>query len=222
MIPWLSGATSGDLPHSGRLVLSLLIAAVLGWLVSVVYRATHRGTPVPSFCTTLVLLAILIAAVTQVIGDNVARAFSLVGTLSIVRFRTVVQDTRDISFVILSVAIGMALGAGDFWVAGATLGVVTVVAAVLAGKRSVVIAAETPYQLSLTVGLGNRAEDVVAAAFSEWVARSTVTSVSTASKGAALETVYELYLRPDVSPGHLVEALNGTQGVLGVHLKRRD
>ena len=57
------------------------------------------------------LLSILIAMVTQVIGDNVARAFSLVGALSIVRFRTVVRDTVDTAFVIFAVAVGMAVGA---------------------------------------------------------------------------------------------------------------
>ena len=64
-----------------------------------------------SFTVTLVLLTILIAMVTQVIGDNVARAFSLVGALSIVRFRTVVRDTQDTAYVIFAVALGMAIGA---------------------------------------------------------------------------------------------------------------
>ena len=63
-----------------------------------------------SFTVTLVLLTILIAMVTQVIGDNVARAFSLVGALSIVRFRTVVRDTQDTAYVIFAVAVGMAVG----------------------------------------------------------------------------------------------------------------
>ena len=49
------------------------------------------------------LLSILIAMVTQVIGDNIARAFSLVGALSIVRFRTVVRDTQDTAYVIFAV-----------------------------------------------------------------------------------------------------------------------
>ena len=63
------------------------------------------------------LLSILIAMVTQVIGDNIARAFSLVGALSIVRFRTVVRDTQDTAFVIFAVAVGMAMGANNPWVA---------------------------------------------------------------------------------------------------------
>ncbi len=63
------------------------------------------------------LLAVLIAMVTQVIGDNVALAFSLVGALAIVRFRTVVRDTQDTAFVMLSVVVGMAVGARAPWVA---------------------------------------------------------------------------------------------------------
>src|SRR6185437_11876796 len=70
-----------------------------------------------SFPMTLVLLSVLIAMVTQVIGNNVARAFSLVGTLAIVRFRTVVRDTRDTAYVIFAVVIGMAIGAADLWIA---------------------------------------------------------------------------------------------------------
>jgi uncharacterized protein DUF4956 len=97
----------------------LLEALVLGYLVVSIYRWTHhRNTaPAENFLTTLVLLTVIIAMSTQVIGDNVARAFSLVGALSIVRFRTVVQDTRDTAFVIFAVVVGMSVGAGYLTVA---------------------------------------------------------------------------------------------------------
>ena len=91
---------------------------VLGGVVVFVYRRTRASNDTtPSFAVTLVLLTILIAVVTQVIGDNVARAFSLVGALSIVRFRTVVRDTQDTAYVIFAVAVGMAVGAGHPWLA---------------------------------------------------------------------------------------------------------
>ena len=80
------------------------------------------------------LLSILIAMVTQVVGDNVARAFSLVGALSIVRFRTVVRDTQDTAYVIFAVAIGMAIGAHHFWVALAGVGVVALAAFMMRGQ----------------------------------------------------------------------------------------
>ena len=55
----------------------------------------------------------LISVVMVVIGDSIARAFSLVGALSIIRFRTAIQDPRDIGFVFFALAVGMAVGAGS-------------------------------------------------------------------------------------------------------------
>ena len=82
-----------------EVLVRLLIALALGALVAWIYRATRKSAEMSaSFTVTLVLLAILIAMVTQVIGDNIARAFSLVGALLIVRFRTVVRDTQDTAY----------------------------------------------------------------------------------------------------------------------------
>ncbi len=109
---------SGIAPPPLVIFLRLVTAMVLGGVVVFVYRRTRASNDTtPSFAVTLVLLTILIAVVTQVIGDNVARAFSLVGALSIVRFRTVVRDTQDTAYVIFAVAVGMAVGAGHPWLA---------------------------------------------------------------------------------------------------------
>src|SRR6185295_13041366 len=87
-----------------------------------------------SLQSTLVLLSILIATVTQVVGESPARAFSLVGALSIIRFRTVVQDTQDTAFVIFAVVMGMAAGASAPWVAMIGLGIVSLAAVIMRPK----------------------------------------------------------------------------------------
>src|SRR6185436_12080269 len=96
------------------LVVRLVSSFALGCVVAAVYRFTHGGPGGQSrgLMATLVLLTVLICMMTLVIGNNVARAFSLVGALAIVRFRTVVEDTRDTAFVIFAVSVGMAVGAG--------------------------------------------------------------------------------------------------------------
>ena len=106
------------------------VALALGVAVSGLYRWARRGELVqPTFATTLVLLAVAIAMATQVIGDNVARAFSLVGALSVVRFRTVVKDTQDTAFVILAVVMGMASGSSHLMVALVGLAIVALASA---------------------------------------------------------------------------------------------
>ena len=113
MPDWLTTSLSGGTgPAPLDLAWRIAAALVLGVAVAALYRWARRGEDIaPTFQTTLVLLAMLIAMATQIIGDNVARAFSLVGALSVVRFRTVVKDTQDTAFVILAVVVGMAAGA---------------------------------------------------------------------------------------------------------------
>src|SRR5262245_57997963 len=126
-MPDFFGAAALPAEPIGVIVFRLGVAMLFGGVVAFVYRRTRR-VAAGSFTTTLLLLSILIAMVTQVIGDNVARAFSLVGALSIVRFRTVVRDTQDTAYVIAAVAVGMAVGAGHFGVAIAGLGMLAVAA----------------------------------------------------------------------------------------------
>jgi hypothetical protein len=131
MPDWLSALPTDPEQVALPLLLSRLGAAVLlGLGVASVYKGSHgrdRGATA-GLATTLVLMSVLIALVSIVIGSSVARAFSLVGALSIVRFRTVVDDTRDTAFVIFAVVEGMAAGAGLFVVGALGLPIVGLLA----------------------------------------------------------------------------------------------
>jgi len=92
---------------------NLVMALLCGMLISVFYRVTYRGPHYSaSFVQALVILAMVTALVIMVIGNNLARAFGLVGAMSIIRFRTAVKDTQDIVFIFFSLAAGMAAGVG--------------------------------------------------------------------------------------------------------------
>jgi hypothetical protein len=139
--------------------LRLVAAVILGGGVAWIYRASRDPNDAgPTFPATLVLLSVLIAASTQVIGDNIARAFSLVGALSIVRFRTVVRDTQDTAFVIFAVVTGMAVGAGDLKVAGIGFGVVSIAALVMKPRAVKSPVSGAAFLVTLRVGLGHDIE----------------------------------------------------------------
>ena len=72
---------------------------------------THGGYSYSkSFLQTIVLVGVTVALIMIIIGSDIARAFALVGAMSIVRFRTPVKDARDLVFVFAAIAIGMACG----------------------------------------------------------------------------------------------------------------
>jgi uncharacterized membrane protein YhiD involved in acid resistance len=210
-------------PDGGLAVLVRLVAAmVLGGVVAVVYRGTRGAEEAaPSFVVTLVLLAILIAMVTQVIGDNIARAFSLVGALSIVRFRTVVRDTQDTAYVIFSVAVGMAVGAGHAVLAVSGIGVVTLAAFLMRRGAAPIQGQHAPYVLNIRLGLGHDAA-VLDPAFDTYLLDRNLVSIGTARQGMALDLAYRAALRSPESAGELVKALNRIDGVQSITLQRMD
>ena len=93
------------------IVLALTLSFILALIVAKVYKETHRGISYSqSFVHTVVLMAVVVSLIMLIIGSNIARAFSLVGALSIIRFRNAVKESRDVGFVFFAMAIGMACG----------------------------------------------------------------------------------------------------------------
>ena len=200
----------------------LLVAFALGALVAWIYRATRKSTELTaSFPVTLVLLAVLIAMVTQVIGDNIARAFSLVGALSIVRFRTVVRDTQDTAYVIFAVVVGMAVGARDLWVGIIGIGVVGFAAYLMMARAKGFSAPQPAFLLRLRVGLGLDLETLLGGTLDVHFLHRELISVGTAKQGVSLEVAYEARLRQTGAADELVKALNRIEGVQSVQLQRR-
>ncbi|MBT4160130.1 MAG: DUF4956 domain-containing protein [Gammaproteobacteria bacterium] len=101
-----------------EIVLNILVASLLGFAISFMYRVTHRGLSYSqSFTLTILFVTVIVAVVMMVIGGSLARAFALVGALSIIRFRTVIKDTKDTTYVFLALAIGMAAGTSNYFLA---------------------------------------------------------------------------------------------------------
>jgi uncharacterized membrane protein YhiD involved in acid resistance len=89
------------------LVLSFVLCSAIGW----VYQITHRGASyTQSYVHTLVLNGMVVAVIMLIVGSNIARAFALLGALSIVRFRNAVKESRDVGFIFFTMAVGMAVG----------------------------------------------------------------------------------------------------------------
>jgi anti-anti-sigma factor len=97
----------------------LVAAAVIGMLVTIVQRFYRsEKTPNPTLEQAQVLLCISGALMMIIIGSSLARAFGIAGAASIIRFRTPVEDARDITVLFILMGLGMAAGLGGFAVAG--------------------------------------------------------------------------------------------------------
>ena len=97
--------TVGDIAFT--IILSFLLSLVVAWT----YKTTYKGVSyTQSYVHTLILMGMVVSIIMLVIGSNIARAFTLVGALSIVRFRNAIKDTRDVGFIFYAMGMGMAVG----------------------------------------------------------------------------------------------------------------
>ena len=106
---------AGDswLQTMGRISLRFLFAALLG--AALAYRPRKRILALkrnPYVAQTQILLAIVAAALMIVVGDNAARAFGIFAAVSLVRFRTNIRDPKEITVLLISLALGLASGVG--------------------------------------------------------------------------------------------------------------
>jgi uncharacterized membrane protein YhiD involved in acid resistance len=198
----LSGTFSvGDIAIA--LSLSFVLSAAIGW----VYRATHRNVSYSqSYVQTLVILGMIISLIMLVVGSNIARAFALVGALSVIRFRNAIKETRDVGFIFLVMGIGMACGTRFY-----LLAVVATVAICLA---VVVMQKFNWFQLNVqrqVVKVQVPADDDYSDGIQDVLIRHTsefeLVSMESIQGGALTELMYTVKLRKGVEPATLIGAL---------------
>src|ERR1041385_4529620 len=97
------------------LILGLLLAMICGQVLAWVYMVTHSGLSYSrSFVNSLVVMPILVALVMQVLNNNLVTAFGLMAVFAIVRFRNILRDTLDTTYILSVIVLGMACGTQKF------------------------------------------------------------------------------------------------------------
>ena len=215
----------GDAPTSGPVAWDataarLALGCVLGCAISAIYRYSCRNRDgAEGLPSTIILLTMLITMVTLAIGDNAAKAFTLVGTLAIVRFRTPVRDIRDTAFVIFAVAAGIALGAFSDEVAVAGTVVVGLVALFMAfvtpGKPDVLLG---PGSIRLSLRLEGTAayDDELIPVLKKYSSEYEIVDVR--AREGELRLIYALRLRDSHRAPALVEHIHALPRVERVAL----
>src|SRR5258706_10304168 len=112
----------------GVVVLGLLLAFLFGQTVAWVYMLTHAGLSYSrSFVNSLVVMPVLVSLVMQVLNNNLVTAFGLMAIFAIVRFRNILRDTLDTTYILSVIVVGMACGTMKFATAIVGCGLVTAI-----------------------------------------------------------------------------------------------
>ena len=114
----MTAASSSQSLSLQHVISAMLLSFVLCSMVAKLYQLTFQSLSYSrSFVHTLILGGMIVCMVMMSMGDSLARGIGVLGALSLIRFRTVVRDPRDMMFLFAALGIGIACGAGMFAVA---------------------------------------------------------------------------------------------------------
>ncbi len=190
------------------MVLSFALSAFIGWI----YKITHQGTSyTQSFVITLVLNGMVVALVMMIVGSNIARAFSLVGALSIIRFRNAVKETRDVGFIFFTMAVGMAVGTKFYLLAMVAAVVISLIMVLM--TRFNWYAREMASQiLRVQVPNGVAFDTLFDAPFLKYTSSSELISVDSVHSGMLTELTYSIGMKKS---GQIQEFLTEVKNLNG-------
>ena len=199
----LSGTFSvGDIAIA--LSLSFLLSAGIGW----VYRFTHRNVSYSqSYVQTLIILGMLIALIMLVVGSNIARAFALVGALSVVRFRNAIKETRDVGFIFLVMAVGMAVGTRFYTLAIVSAVAISLIIVVMFRFNWFALNVQRQVVKVQVPPDGNHTGDIQDVLI-RYTTEFELVSLESIRGGALTELMYTVQLKKGSEPGELISALS--------------
>lgn len=217
----LSNSISETLTFGGTVGI-IFASLFLGLGISLVYKFTHKKEEYSgSFTISLIMLPAIIAMIILLVGNNVARAFSLAGAFSLIRFRSAPGDSKDISYVFFSLGVGLACGMGyiGYAVLFAVIlcGVMIVLWATEYGKKKsnamrlkIVLPEDLDYQGAF--------DDVL----NEYTNSYKLTKVKTSEFGSLFEITYEIVPKSDVSSKKFIDKLRCKNGNLNIVLSVKE
>ncbi|RKN75867.1 DUF4956 domain-containing protein [Paenibacillus ginsengarvi] len=197
-------------------LLAFVVSIVLGGVISLTYMKTQPAYS-QSFTLTMMVLPTIVAIIILLIGSNIARAFSLAGAFSIIRFRSAPGDSKDISYVLFAMAAGLGCGVGAYGYAVLFTVILCVLMLVL---KTIKFGAskESMKMLKITVPENLGYEEAFADVFRKFKIDYELKKVRTTELGSLYEIIYAVKLGPQTNQKELLDAVRTRNGNLDITL----
>ncbi|MGL5315823.1 MAG: DUF4956 domain-containing protein [Peptostreptococcaceae bacterium] len=217
MLGTIISSTNGDSFTLINALIVILSSIVLGLGISFVYMKTNKDTFSSSFSTTLIMLPVVIAIIILLVGNNIARAFSLAGAFSIIRFRSAPGDPKDIAYVFFTLAVGLTCGMG--YIGYGVIFTVILCAVMVAIEFTKFATPKSKnMQLKITIPEDLNYEDAFEDILNKYTDSFNIERIRTRDFGALFELNYKVQLKPEVNQKKFIDELRCRNGNLNIVL----
>lgn len=218
MLETIISSTTGESFTLANALLVIGSSIILGLLISLAYMYTHKKEGyTPGFTITLIMLPVIISIIILLVGNNVARAFSLAGAFSIIRFRSAPGDPKGISYIFFTLAVGLACGMGYIGY-GVIVTVILCIIMIVLDKIKFAVPKTKNMRLKILVPEDLNYEGVFDKILDSYSTNWATESVKTKDFGALFEISYKIHLKEGVSQKNLIDELRCKNGNLTIAL----
>lgn len=211
-------STTGESFTFSNALIVIISSIILGLIISLSYMKTNKKSGYNSgFITTLVMLPLIISIIILLVGNNVARAFSLAGAFSIIRFRSAPGDPKDISYVFFTLAVGLSCGMGYIGYAVIFTVVLCALMLILNFFKFGINKSES-MELKITVPEDLNYEDAFKEILNNYTKAWKLDRIRTRDFGALFELNYKINLPENISQKKFLDELRCRNGNLNISL----
>ena len=194
-------------------LLCTCVSLVLGLVIAAVYML--QGEYTKNFVVTLLLLPALVQAVIMLVNGNLGTGVAVAGAFSLVRFRSVPGNSREIASIFLAMAVGLATGMGYVAIGGLLVIIVGMVM-LLAANLPVGRMNQMMRDLKVTIPENLDYEGIFDDLFAEYTTRNELLKVRTVNMGSLYELHYHILFRGDKSEKKFLDELRCRNGNLTI------
>jgi hypothetical protein len=212
----------GPVPEYSQItnvVYSYIWAFLLSAIIAITHRLTFLSEPYPkNFFQALILGAIVTTMVMMAIGDSLARGLGVFGAMAIIRFRTRIDDPRDVLFLFAALSTGLAIGVYGFTISFA--GTILFCAAAFLLHASPFKSFSYPLRLTITVGETGNAENIAEVLRQYCIGvKQTGTQIT---KAKTYRYDYVISLKKNITTNEVVNALKQVSGVVQLQIQSNE
>lgn len=218
MLETIISSTTGESFTLVNALLIIISSIILGLVISLAYMKTHkREGYAPGFTVTLIMLPVIIAIIILLVGNNVARAFSLAGAFSIIRFRSAPGDPKDITYVFFTLAVGLTCGMGYVGYAFIFTLILCALVVILDMTRFAMPRTKTS-KLKITIPEDLNYDGIFDDILNKYTNSWNIETIKTGDFGPLFEIHYIIHMKLDVDQKKFIDELRCKNGNLNISL----
>ncbi|HWQ79039.1 MAG TPA: DUF4956 domain-containing protein [Anaerovoracaceae bacterium] len=214
----LTSSGTAPLAATSDALIAMMLSLIFGLIISLSYLKTNkRIDSLHGFAVTLAILPVIMAVIILFVGNDVARAFSLAGTASIIRFRSAPGEPKDIGFIFFALAAGLSCGVG-LYTAGGIFTVFLSITVLILEKVRFGQKKNPPQTLKITIPEDLNYKDAFTDILEINTEQYDLKRVKTTELGSLFELNYQVVLNKDTDEKHFLDELRCRNGNLSIIL----